>query len=351
MEFVLAWLVLGGGLFALTKRGERFYARLAGATATAAGYTWGASHRKLEPKPAPATKNAPGKRAAAAKRTGSTTRKAAAQPTSIREAARTGWAAGVESAVAKRAEGRDLIGRTRRVVHWTSGRAGRAYTAGSGLVALIPGARKRRERKAAERAEKAAALDAAKATHATEDPPTADELGLEDWLPNRDGPATRRFFVLRNSGYSGPIDRDGRAVTDDRLPFHKDPPAPDGQPAKPPAGAGTDKENTMAGITDLINVDAAIQEGRSGQQVADNIRELWAELLQRTGSMSERYGAVQWGTPRIDQAATALADAREPEAIAACYAEWITACEEAKAAAEPLAAVNGRGDVRDFQDA
>lgn len=306
MEFVLAWLVLGGGLFALTKRGEQFYARLAGTTATAAGYTWGASRRSLQPavKPAAAAKKASTKRVTAAKRTGSTARKAAAQSTSIREAARTGWAAGVESAVAKRAEGRDLIGRTRRVVHWTSNRAGRVTTGFRGV--LVP-VRKRNERKAAEKAERATKLAAAKQNQ-TQDPP---EPGADT----------------------------------------QDPPAPDGQPAKPSAGAGTDKENTMAGITDLINVDAAIQEGRSGQQVADNIRELWAELLQRTGSMSERYGAVKWGTPRIDQAAAALADAREPEAIAACYAEWITACEEAKAAAEPLAAVNGRGDVRDFQDA
>lgn len=275
-------LLLAAGLGLAKPEDARKFTR---AAAMGAGYAWGSTSRlpataaTAEPKTKGASKNG---------RTGSTG--VTSQPTSIRQAARMGWDSGVQAARQKQAEGRDLIGRTRRVVQWGSDKAGRVTTGISRALGVIPAVRQARTARKAQ-------LDAAKAQHQTQDPPAA--------------------------------------------------PAADKTDTEPP------KEPTMSvPTTDLANIDQFRSEGVKGQEMMAHVQKALAAYAQWAASLADRASSAAASTADIRAAVASIAEsAKDPEAATAACQALVKGCDNAKAAAEPLSAVDAQGDVRAFQPA
>lgn len=339
MEMVLAWLVLGAAGFGLTKRGERFYAGLTSATASGAGYAWGSTAKRSPGARSQKQTAETAPKKAAGKRAGST---AKPRPTSLREAARTGWASGVQHAHDKQAAGTDFVGRARRATHWTADRAGRVRGGVDNLTGRIGAVRARREAKAAQRKEQADHLAAAKAslTTETQDPPAGrDTDGLGRPLTE----SGQRFFALRDSGYTGPIDQAGNAVTDDRLPFKTNPYL-------------TEKGSTMTvQQTELSNLTEAEAEATALRDHVSALQDETAVAKTTAASFAERWGDTPWGTPAMNDAAGDISEGVsskdwEESVIEGCNA-FLNASQRARAVGEAASEVGAQGDVRHYVEA
>lgn len=140
-----------------------------------------------------------------------------------------------------------------------------------------------------------------------------------DWNAAFPGPMTvaqRRFFTLRDGGYTGPIDQDGHAVTDGSFPF----PDPSSDPTKGPtmtavSGEAVNIEQTEANIAQIKASIASLRgalEGLSGSLASGGLNKLAGTFSRADDGLdslggplaeAEKYLADQRGIAEAAQAA------------------------------------------------